>query len=78
MALHFDREEFDTRRRRVLEAMAAQKIDALLLFKQEKYVSGRCLWAPARCQSLDMPSLCVPSRSCEFLCFPFRCLLECP
>jgi Xaa-Pro dipeptidase len=35
MALHFDREEFDTRRRRVLEAMAAQKIDALLLFKQE-------------------------------------------
>jgi Xaa-Pro dipeptidase len=35
MALHFSREEFDARRRRVLEAMAARSIDALLLFKQE-------------------------------------------
>ena len=35
MALHFDREEFDGRRRRVLAAMAAQGLDALLLFKQE-------------------------------------------
>jgi Xaa-Pro dipeptidase len=35
MALHFDREEFDSRRRRVLEAMAAQGFDALLIFKQE-------------------------------------------
>jgi hypothetical protein len=39
MALHFDREEFDARRRRTLEAMAARGIDALLLFKQERYVS---------------------------------------
>ena len=35
MALHFDREEFASRRQRVLEAMAAQGLDALLLFKQE-------------------------------------------
>ena len=35
MALHFDREEFDARRRRPLEAMAARGIDALLMFKQE-------------------------------------------
>jgi hypothetical protein len=40
MALHFEREEFDARRRRVLEAMAAQELDALLMFKQEKCVSG--------------------------------------
>ena len=39
MALHFDREEFESRRRRVLEAMAAQGLDALLMFKQEKCVS---------------------------------------
>jgi Xaa-Pro dipeptidase len=35
MALHFDREEFAARRQRALEAMAAQGLDALLLFKQE-------------------------------------------
>ena len=35
MALHFDREEFDARRRRALEAMAARGLDALLIFKQE-------------------------------------------
>jgi Xaa-Pro dipeptidase len=35
MALHFDREEFEGRRRRALEAMAAQGLDALLMFKQE-------------------------------------------
>ena len=35
MALHFDREEFDARRWRALEAMAAQDLDALLIFKQE-------------------------------------------
>jgi hypothetical protein len=39
MALHFEREEFDARRSRTLEAMAAQEIDALLMFKQEKGVS---------------------------------------
>ena len=39
MALHFDREEFEARRRRALEAMAARGLDALLLFKQERYVS---------------------------------------
>ena len=33
--MHFNTEEFDGRRRRVLEAMAAQEIDALLIFKQE-------------------------------------------
>jgi hypothetical protein len=36
MALHFDRKEFAARQRRTLEAMAAQGIDALLLFKQER------------------------------------------
>ncbi len=35
MALHFDREEFDSRRQRALAAMAAQGLDALLIFKQE-------------------------------------------
>jgi Xaa-Pro dipeptidase len=35
MALHFDPEEFEGRRRPALEAMAAQGLDALLLFKQE-------------------------------------------
>ena len=35
MALHFEREEFEDRRRRALEAMAARGLDALLLFKQE-------------------------------------------
>ena len=35
MALHFDREEFDLRRQRTLEAMAASGMDALLIFKQE-------------------------------------------
>jgi Xaa-Pro dipeptidase len=35
MALHFSREEFDERRRRVLDAMAARGLDGLLMFKQE-------------------------------------------
>ncbi len=35
MALHFDHEEFDARRRSTLESMAAQGLDALLMFKQE-------------------------------------------
>jgi Xaa-Pro dipeptidase len=35
MALHFEHEEFDSRRRRALAAMAAQGLDALLIFKQE-------------------------------------------
>jgi Xaa-Pro dipeptidase len=35
MALHFAREEFEVRHRRALDAMAAQGLDALLLFKQE-------------------------------------------
>jgi Xaa-Pro aminopeptidase len=42
MALHFTREEFQDRRRRTLEAMAARGLDALLLFKQESmyWLSG--------------------------------------
>jgi Xaa-Pro dipeptidase len=35
MALHFTREEFEERRRRVLAAMAARGLDGLLMFKQE-------------------------------------------
>jgi hypothetical protein len=35
MALHFDHEEFDARRRSTLESMAAQGLDALLMFKQK-------------------------------------------
>ena len=35
MALHFTREEFDERGRRVLAAMAARGLDGLLMFKQE-------------------------------------------
>ena len=35
MALHFTREEFDERGRRVLAAMAARRLDGLLMFKQE-------------------------------------------
>jgi hypothetical protein len=49
MALHFDREEFDARRRRTLEAMAARGIDALLMFKQEKRVSLMFAVVPETC-----------------------------
>ena len=35
MALHFERTEFDARRDRLLAEMAAQKLDAILLFAQE-------------------------------------------
>jgi len=35
MALHFDRREFDDRLAATLEAMAARKLDALLMFAQE-------------------------------------------
>ncbi len=35
MALHFDRTEFDARKDRLVMEMAAQKLDALLLFAQE-------------------------------------------
>lgn len=35
MALHFDEEEFASRRDRLISEMAAQKLDALLLFAQE-------------------------------------------
>lgn len=35
MALHFEVAEFSQRKQRVLEAMVAQEIDALLMFKQE-------------------------------------------
>ena len=34
MTLHFTHEEFATRRRRALEALAARGLDALLMFKQ--------------------------------------------
>jgi Xaa-Pro aminopeptidase len=49
MALHFDREEFEGRRRRALEAMAAQGLDALLMFKQEKRVRWTFVAVPASC-----------------------------
>ena len=35
MALHFERTEFDARREKLLAEMAAQKLDAILLFAQE-------------------------------------------
>ncbi|MEZ5934186.1 MAG: Xaa-Pro peptidase family protein [Alphaproteobacteria bacterium] len=35
MALHFTADEFDRRRARALQAMAARRLDALLMFKQE-------------------------------------------
>ena len=35
MALHFSKEEFLDRRNKVLEAMEKQKLDALLMFRQE-------------------------------------------
>jgi Xaa-Pro dipeptidase len=35
MALHFEREEFDARKERLLAEMAARKLDAMLLFAQE-------------------------------------------
>lgn len=35
MALHFEREEYDARRDRLLMEMSAQKLDAVLLFAQE-------------------------------------------
>ena len=35
MTLHFTQEEFAERRRRALAAMAARRLDGLLLFKQE-------------------------------------------
>ena len=35
MALHFSKEEFLDRRNKVLEAMDKQKLDALLMFRQE-------------------------------------------
>jgi hypothetical protein len=49
MALHFDREEFAARRQRALEAMAAQGLDALLLFSRREAFPGhslRCLETP--------------------------------
>ena len=35
MALHFSKEEFLDRRNKVLESMEKQKLDALLMFRQE-------------------------------------------
>ena len=35
MALHFEREEFEARKTRVLEEMARRGLDALLLFAPE-------------------------------------------
>ena len=49
MALHFDREEFAARRQRALEAMAAQGLDALLMFKQESQGSWTFAEVPADC-----------------------------
>lgn len=58
MALHFTQSEFDTRRRRAVEAMQARGLDGLLLFKQESmywltgydtfgYVYFQCLYLGA-------------------------------
>ena len=35
MALHFSKEEFSQRKTKVLESMKEQKLDALLMFRQE-------------------------------------------
>jgi len=35
MALHFSKEEFASRRKKVLTLMKDQKLDALLMFRQE-------------------------------------------
>ena len=35
MALHFSKEEFISRRKKVLTLMKHQKLDALLMFRQE-------------------------------------------
>ena len=37
MALHFEREEFDARKSRVIEEMARRKLDAMLLFAPESH-----------------------------------------
>ncbi|EKV26930.1 putative Xaa-Pro dipeptidase protein [Caenispirillum salinarum AK4] len=58
MALHFTQDEFETRRRRAVEAMQARGLDGLLLFKQESmywltgydtfgYVYFQCLYLGA-------------------------------
>ena len=35
MALHFSKEEFSSRKNKVLNSMKEQKLDALLMFRQE-------------------------------------------
>ena len=35
MALHFSKEEFSKRKANILESMKEQKLDALLMFRQE-------------------------------------------
>ena len=35
MALHFSKEEFSQRKTKALESMKEQKLDALLMFRQE-------------------------------------------
>ncbi len=70
MALHFDREEFESRRRRALEAMAAQGLDALLMFKQERVGSWPFLAMPENPKTPGIWSNPFARRSCEFLCFP--------
>jgi hypothetical protein len=43
MALHFETAEFLARQARTREAMAARGLDALLMFKQEKWGSSAFL-----------------------------------
>ena len=35
MGIHFTKQEFDNRKKKVLALMTDQKLDALLMFKQE-------------------------------------------
>ena len=35
MAIHFSTQEFDNRKKKVLESMQKEKLDALLMFRQE-------------------------------------------
>ena len=35
MAVHFSQQEFDNRKKKVLESMQKEKLDALLMFRQE-------------------------------------------
>ena len=46
MPLHFNREEFSKRLDRLKELMSAEKLDGILLFRQESmfYLTGLAVW----------------------------------